>query len=79
MAAVTIFELVQKKERELGPGVYPVFYVKEEHVAAVTRQLIDSIPTTKFGDRRFWIDIPDALNRGKLRISRTTLKLESNR
>lgn len=77
--AKTIFDLIKEREATLPPGTYPVFYVKPDNVKGVVAQLIDSIPTTKFGERRFWIDFNDALNRGKLRISRTTLKLESNR
>lgn len=75
----SIFEIIKKHEASLPPGSYPTFYVKEKNVGQVITQIIESIPMDKAGERRFWIDVRDALTRGKLRISRTTLKLESNR
>jgi len=71
--ARTIFDRV--KEHERTSGSYSVMFVPVDQVPRVAREIRDSIPRAKSGEQRFEWDIKSAVMGGKIRISKTTIKV----
>ena len=71
--ARTIFDRVREHERaSLG---FSIMLVPPEQVSRVAREIRESIPVTRNGEQCFEWDMKSAIMGGKIRISRTTIKV----
>lgn len=75
MAGRTIFERV--KEHERTSRAFSVMFIPVDQVPRVAREIRDSIPVTKSGEQCWEIDMKSAVMGGKIRISKTTLKVRA--
>lgn len=73
--ARTIFDRVREHERTSSG--HSIMFVPPEQVARVAREIRDSIPVLRTGEQAFEWDIKSAVMGGKIRISKTTIKVIS--